>query len=90
MYTVFFNEPLVFKKTEENKLIKQIDKVYYSDNVETKIIYDISYSYKNGLIQEIELDPDVALDLLDVLDDDVENMDAEQVKITDRGLSSTI
>ena len=47
------------------------------------ITYDISHSSKVGLIQEIELDPDVALDLLDVLDDDVENMDAEQVKITD-------
>ena len=32
------------------------------------------------MVQEIELDPDVALDLLDVLDDDVENMDAEQVR----------
>ena len=47
------------------------------------ITQDISHSSKVGLIQEIELDPDVALDLLDVLDDDVENMDAEQVKITD-------
>ena len=57
----------------------------YTAGAESKIVFSliIIFFYFNMLInqivlQEIELDPDVALDLLDVLEDGDEDMDQQQ------------